>query len=83
VDRPVLTGDPRVAADVLVHADGTRFAWLVSHAPEAVAVKPILPAGLHLAEMGGDLIEESVSLGPFGTGVFQLIGTGHGPAEPS
>ncbi|MGA2825533.1 MAG: cellulase family glycosylhydrolase [Streptosporangiaceae bacterium] len=83
VDRPVLTDDPRVAADVLVHADGTRFAWLVSHASEPVAVKPILAAGLQLAEVGGDRVEESVSLGPFGTGVFQLIGTDHGPAEPA
>ena len=30
--RPVTVDDPRVAADVLIRADGSRFAWLVSHA---------------------------------------------------
>jgi hypothetical protein len=80
VDRPVVTDDPRVAADVLVHADGTRFAWLVSHAPEPVTVKPILAAGFRLTAVEGDPAEESVSLRPFGIGVFRLSGTGHGPS---
>ena len=49
VRRPVTVDDPRVAADVLVHSDGSHFCWLVSHAAEPVTIKPQLslrhPAG--------------------------------------
>jgi endo-1,4-beta-mannosidase len=66
VARTVRIEDPRVAADVLVHEDGTRYAWLVSQADESLAVKPILvgaslPAG-----------QESVTLAPFGVAVLRL-----------
>jgi endo-1,4-beta-mannosidase len=66
VERTVRVEDPRVAADVLVHEDGTRYAWLVSQADESLAVKPILvgaslPAG-----------QESVTLEPFGVAVLRL-----------
>lgn len=82
IARPVVADDPRVACDVLVHADGTRFAWLVSHAPEPVTVKPVLGAGLCLAALDGDAIETSVTLPPFGIGVFRLSGPGRGATEP-
>ena len=66
VERTVRVEDPRVAADVLVHEDGTRYAWLVSQADEFLVVKPILvgaslPAG-----------QESVTLAPFGVAVLRL-----------
>ncbi len=43
VRRPVAVDDPRVACDVLVHDDGTRFAVLASHADENLTLKPVLP----------------------------------------
>ena len=42
VRRPVTVDDPRVACDVLVRDDGTRFAVLASHADEQLTVKPRL-----------------------------------------
>ena len=53
VRRPVAVDDPRVAADVLVHQDGRQFAWLVTHAPEPVTVKPQLSSGTRLCELDG------------------------------
>ena len=52
VSRLVTVGDPRIAADVMVRSDGTRFAWLVSQAAESVTVKPQLAAGLRLCQLG-------------------------------
>jgi len=66
VERPVRVDDPRVACDVLVHEDGTRYAWLVSQADEALTVKPVvygtsLPPG-----------EETTTLAPYGVAVLLL-----------
>jgi hypothetical protein len=74
VSRLVTVDDPRVAADILVHQDGTRFAWLVSQAAEPVAVKPQLAAGLRLCALDGDAVNGEVSLVPFGVRVFRLAG---------
>ena len=79
--RDIVTDDPRVAADVLTHADGTRFAWLVSHAPEPVTVKPVLAAGLRLATLGGEPADE-VIVGTFGVSVLRLEKDGRGATEP-
>jgi endo-1,4-beta-mannosidase len=76
VTRPVITDDPRVAADVLVHDDGTRFAWLVNHAPEPVRVKPVLGQGLTLTTLDGDAADLAKTLPPFGVGVFRIRETG-------
>ena len=57
VSRLVTVEDPRVAADILVHADGTRFAWLVSQAAEPFAVKPQLAAGLRLCALDGNAVK--------------------------
>jgi hypothetical protein len=81
VARDIVTGDPRVAADVLVHADGTRFAWLVSHAPEPVTVKPALAPGWRLTTLGGEPAGE-VIVGTFGVNVFRLEVGGRGATEP-
>ncbi|HEY4849495.1 MAG TPA: cellulase family glycosylhydrolase [Streptosporangiaceae bacterium] len=72
VSRLVTVEDPRVAADILVHQDGSRFAWLVSQAAEPVAVKPQLAAGLRLCALDGDAANGEVTLVPFGIGVFRL-----------
>jgi hypothetical protein len=79
VRRPVTVDDPRVAADVLVRADGTRFAWLVSHAAEPVTIKPQLSSGSRLCDLDGAPAGETVTLGPFGVGVF-AIDPGPAPA---
>jgi len=71
VRRPVRTDDPRVAADVLIRSDGARFAWLVSQADQPVTIEPELADGLRLAAIGGGVCE-SVTLAPFGVGVFRL-----------
>jgi hypothetical protein len=68
-----------VAADVLVRSDGSRFAWsggarfawLVSHAPDTVAVKPQLAAGSQLQPLGGELSNGIVALEPFRVAVFR------------
>jgi endo-1,4-beta-mannosidase len=72
VTRLVTVEDPRVATDVMVHQDGSRFAWLVSQAAEPVAVKPQLAAGLRLCALDGDTANGEVSLDPFGVSVFRL-----------
>jgi endo-1,4-beta-mannosidase len=73
VSRPVTVDDARVAADILVHADGTRFAWLVSQAAEPVAVKPQLAAGLRLCALHGDTADGEIGLDPFGVRVFRIV----------
>ena len=40
VRRPVTVDDPRVACDILVRDDGSRFAVIASHDDEEVTVKP-------------------------------------------
>ena len=50
VARPVTAEDPRVAVDVMEHADGTRYAWFVSQAAEELTVKPLVRDGARLAE---------------------------------
>jgi endo-1,4-beta-mannosidase len=74
VRRPVITGDPRVAADIMVHRDGRRFAWLVSQANEPVTVKPALTPGLRLTRLDGNDAGDTVTLHPFGIAVFGLAG---------
>ena len=74
VRRPLLTGDPRVAADVLLRADGEAFAWFVSQADEPVTITPAVTAGLQLAALDGTgPLAESVSLAPFGVAVRRLL----------
>jgi endo-1,4-beta-mannosidase len=78
VRRPVSVDDPAVACDVLVHADGTRFAVLASHVDETLTVKPAfganrdtaLPFGL--MPLGEQAVVGMVSLPPFGVEVFKI-----------
>jgi endo-1,4-beta-mannosidase len=65
VRRPVTVEDPRVSADVLDRADGTRFAVLVSQAETELRVKPVV------AGNGPDGFEEVV-LEPYGVRVLEL-----------
>jgi endo-1,4-beta-mannosidase len=79
VRRPLTVDDPRVAADVLVHTDGTRFGWLVSHAAEPVTIKPQLAAGTRLCALDGAPANGTITLAPFGVSVFCID---NGNAEP-
>jgi endo-1,4-beta-mannosidase len=71
VHRPVAIEDPRVSADVLVHADGRAFAFLVSQADAPVQVKPVLTEGTALAEPDGSEPAEIV-LEPYGVRVLEI-----------
>ncbi|HEX9624304.1 MAG TPA: cellulase family glycosylhydrolase [Streptosporangiaceae bacterium] len=81
VRRPVRTGDPRVAADVLLRSDGECFAWFVSQADDPVTITPATAAGLLLAPLAdpdpdpgtGTGTVESVPLDPFGVAVYRLL----------
>jgi hypothetical protein len=77
--RAVTVADPRVGADVLVRDDGERFAWLVSQAAEPVAAKPQVADGVGLRGLDGSRIGNTVTLEPFGVGVFRL----HEESDPA
>jgi len=64
--------DPRVACDVLVNHDGTRFAVLASHADENLTLKPVLPVGQRLADLDDELAADTVTLGPFGIKILKF-----------
>ena len=81
VRRPLTVDDPRIAADVLVHADGSRFAWLVSQAAEPVTVKPQLAAGTRLCDLDGAPANGTITLAPFGVGVFCIENGDAGPQQ--
>ncbi|MEU6607325.1 cellulase family glycosylhydrolase [Streptomyces shenzhenensis] len=70
VRRPVTVDDPYVAADLLVHADGRRFVWLVSQSPETLRVTPVSDGTLHVPDSGAPVTE--VTLEPFGVAVLEL-----------
>jgi endo-1,4-beta-mannosidase len=84
VNRPVTVDDPLVSADVLAHADGRRFAVLVSQHDTERVVKPALAAGHTLAALsdGQDLqagqdggpggSTGEIALGPFGVQILEL-----------
>jgi endo-1,4-beta-mannosidase len=73
VRRPIAVDDPRVACDVLVHADGSRFAVLASHADENLTVKPALPPDERLADLDDELTVDTVTLGPFGIKIVKIL----------
>ena len=68
VERPVTVADPRVTAAELVHEDGRRFVWLVSHAPEPVSVTPQVRGTL--ADLDGEPVTD-VALGAYGVAVLE------------
>jgi endo-1,4-beta-mannosidase len=73
VRRPIAVDDPRIACDVLVHADGTRFAVLASHADENLTLKPVLPRSERLADLDDELAADTVTLGPFEIKVLKIL----------
>jgi endo-1,4-beta-mannosidase len=73
VRRPVAVDDPRVACDVLVHEDGTRFTVLASHADENLTLKPVLPHNERLADLDDESAVDTVTLGPFEIKVLKIV----------
>jgi endo-1,4-beta-mannosidase len=65
VERPVTVEDPHVAADLMVHEDGTRYAWLISQADRDLTVKPLLGEALRCDQ-------DTVTLAPYGVAVVRL-----------
>jgi hypothetical protein len=72
-----------VACDVLVRADGARFAFLVSHADEPLTVKPVLEQGWRLTTLDEEDVTEGVTIDPFGIPVFLLTEAGIMGCRPS
>jgi hypothetical protein len=72
VRRPVTVDDPRVACDMLVRDDGSRFAVLVSHDDEQLTVKPRLGEGERLATLDEAEVVETVTMSPFGIIVLEV-----------
>lgn len=64
--------DPRVACDMLVRDDGSRFAVLVSHDDEQLTVKPRLGEGEWLATLDEAEVVETVTMSPFGIIVLEV-----------
>lgn len=56
---------------MLVRDDGTRFAFLVSHAAEPVVVKPAVQPDWRLTTLAGEAPGEA-AMGPFGVGIFRI-----------
>jgi endo-1,4-beta-mannosidase len=74
VRRPLSVDDPRVACDVLVRDDGTRFAVLASHADEQLTVKPLLAGNAGLATLDSSEMIDTVTMVPFGINVSMITG---------
>jgi endo-1,4-beta-mannosidase len=75
VRRPVTVEDPRVSVDLLAHADGRRFAFLVSQHDGPLTVKPVLGPGHTLTPLAARPDQEpaqEVTLDPFGVTVLSL-----------
>lgn len=71
--RPtVATDDQRLAVDLLEHADGRRFVFVVNHSGDEVTTKPTLPTGARLSTLDGTDEGGPLRLPPFGVGVYRL-----------
>ena len=68
--RPVTVADPHVSADVVAHADGRRFVWLVSQSDGPLVVRPQADGKLH-GLAGGEAVED-VRIGAYGVVVLEL-----------
>ena len=71
VRRPVSVDDPRVACDLLVRDDGTRFAVLASHAPQKLTVVPEIDGGGTLTTLDGGRVSGGVTIDPFGIMILE------------
>jgi endo-1,4-beta-mannosidase len=72
VRRQVTVDDPRVACDMLVRDDGTRFAVLASHAAEPLDLKLALHEPGSLTTLSGLDAGSTVTVEPFGVAVLAV-----------
>ncbi|WP_199549730.1 cellulase family glycosylhydrolase [Streptomyces sp. N35] len=72
--REVCIDSPWVSADVLVHEDGRRFAWLVSQADCELTVEPRLMTGGRLRHPVSGHEASTVTVAPFGVTVMEICG---------
>ncbi|MCX3063017.1 cellulase family glycosylhydrolase [Streptomyces beihaiensis] len=75
VRRPVTVADPRVAVDLVDHADGHRWVWLVSQCEAELPVKPVVAEGWRLSARAGEGAGppvRAVTLPPYGVVVLRL-----------
>ncbi|MFE6890874.1 cellulase family glycosylhydrolase [Streptomyces sp. NPDC057694] len=71
VRRPVTVADPRVAVDLVEHADGHRWVWLVGQCDTELPVKPVVADGWRLTTRDG-APADAVTLPPYGVVVLRL-----------
>ncbi|MCQ4206302.1 cellulase family glycosylhydrolase [Streptomyces longispororuber] len=71
VRRPVTVADQRVAVDLVEHAAGHRWVWLVSQCATELPVKPVVARGWRLTTRTGESAE-AVTLPPYGVLVLRL-----------
>jgi endo-1,4-beta-mannosidase len=73
----VITGDPTVWADQMVHSDGSTYTWLVNTGADSVTVKPQTDSGDRLVDvLTGDDVTDGARLDEFG-----VIVTRHQPCR--
>jgi endo-1,4-beta-mannosidase len=70
VRRPVTVADPRVSVDLLTHADGRRFVFLVSQASDELTIRPAVSSGT--GRLSG-LTDGLITLAPYGVRVLELL----------
>jgi endo-1,4-beta-mannosidase len=71
---PIRIDGSQVFADHAVHADGTRYTWLVSTSPEPVTVSPRLAGPGRLQDViSGEDVTEACPLAAFGARVLRQV----------
>jgi beta-glucosidase len=73
VTPAVTVPDPRVIVDGLVHADGSRYVWLVSEHADELKVRPRVADGGTLQTLDGAGTEDIVLLPPYGVVVLRHV----------
>jgi endo-1,4-beta-mannosidase len=73
--RPAVAVDsPLVATDEIVHADGTRYTWLVSTSAEEITVKPEPTGEVRLLDvLTGEDVTDGCPLRPYGVRVTRQV----------
>jgi endo-1,4-beta-mannosidase len=72
IERVVDSGRPDVLVDSLDHRDGSRYVWFLSQAAEPVKLRPRLPSGRELVDLGTGAAVDEVDLGRYGAAVYRL-----------
>jgi endo-1,4-beta-mannosidase len=74
IQPPVTVDSPLCAVDEIVHADGTRYTWLVSGAAEETTVRPLLAADIRLVDvLSKEDVTDGCVLAPYGIRVMRQV----------